>query len=249
MMIVAIIQARMESTRLPGKVLKKMCGKTVLQHIVARVSNSVNVNKVVIATSTNDADNAIEKMAQENNIICYRGSQNNVLERFAKCAEIFKPDIIVRLTGDNALIDFKIIDQGIQEFISDGTLDYLKYRDGLPLGMAVEIFKYSALMTAYHNATNDECLEHVTPYLYKNPDKFKIGKSSCNDRDLSNLRWTIDTQDDFELISLIYEQLYPKHGDNFEMLDIIEAYNEHPEWQTVNNRIEQVKVNYNGESN
>ena len=243
MKIIAIIQARMESTRLPGKVMKEICGKPILEHIVSRVKLSKKLDEVIVATSINKADDVIDLWAGRNKVSCFRGSQDNVLERFAKCAEIYNPDIIVRLTADNALIDADIIDKGIEEFLKENN-DYIYYKKGLPLGMAVEIFNYCSLKKAYQEADNMECLEHVTPYIYRNPDKFNI-KYYDNKDDLSNIRWTIDTVYDYTLVSNIYEKLYFTYGYEFGFDKILKTYLEHEEWNNINSEVEQVKISYN----
>lgn len=246
MKIIAIIQARMESTRLPGKVLKTICGKPILQHIIERVRFSKYLDEIIIATSNHKADDAIERFANKYNISVYRGSQENVLQRFAECAKLYKADLIVRLTGDNTLVDSDIIDKGIETY-QEEELDYLYYQEGLPIGMAVEIFRYEALVRAYKEASDKECLEHVTPYLYKNEDIFKIKRSVCKDKQLQKLRWTIDTEEDLKLVEAIYNELYPKYQEKFNLEDIMLEYNQHPEWNKINNSVQQVKVLYQGE--
>lgn len=247
MKVAAIIQARMESTRLPGKVLMEICGKPVLWHIVNRSLKSRYLEHVMIATSNNSADDKIYQFALNNSIDVYRGSQTNVLERFYRCALQYEPDIIVRLTGDNALIDPYIIDSGIEYFIQNEGIDYIYYREGLPLGMAVEIFTYQALKTAYDEAEDDECLEHVTPYLYKN-SKFNAKRVPGLGEDYSYLRWTLDTRQDYELITKIYETLYGNGERLFCFEDVIEQYKYHTEWKDINSNVEQVKVTYKGDT-
>lgn len=246
MKIVAIIQARMESTRLPGKVLMDICGKPVLWHIVNRASKSENLEQIIIATSQNAADDAIEKVALANEWEIYRGSQMNVLERFYKCAVQYDADVIIRFTGDNTLIDPHIIDLGINSFKETPDIDYMYYREGLPIGMAVEIFTFRALERAYKEATDEECLEHVTPYLYKNR-VFKAKRMSATGVDYSYLRWTLDTLQDYELITSIYKVLYKNPENIFGFEDIIRQYPYHTEWIGINSDIKQVKVRYEGD--
>ncbi len=244
--IIAIIQARMGSTRFPNKVLTELCGKPMLWHIVNRVRQSEFVSDVVIATSVEQADDAVEQMAKENNILCWRGSQNNVLERFYDCATKYQADIVLRLTGDNALVDAGLIDMGITYF-RENNFDYVYYREGLPLGMAVEIFTYAALKQAYENAEDAQCLEHVTPYLYKNPELFQCKHVPCVGEDYSHLRWTMDTKQDKELVMDIYENLYDKNQ-YFSFEDILKEYASHPQWLHMNEDVEQKKVTYSGEA-
>lgn len=245
MNIVTIIQARMGSTRLPGKVLMEICGKPVLWHIVQRASQSLYTNKIVIATSVEEEDNAIAEFAQKNGFLYYRGSQNNVLERFYQCAQKNEADIIVRLTADNSLIDAHIIDRGIAYF-KQNLYDYIYYTEGLPVGMAVEIFSYAALKQAYQNANDLQCLEHVTPYLYKNPHLFHARRIPCEGRDNSKLRWTLDTERDKQLIMQIYECLYNKNP-YFAYEDILEEYERHPMWQALNRDEQQIEITYQGD--
>lgn len=246
MKILAIIQARMESTRLPKKVLTELCKKPMLWHIFQRVSQSTYINHTALATSTNQADNELEEFAKRNNFFFFRGSQENVLERFYRCAALFKPDLVIRLTGDNALIDPKIIDQGVETYLQEPDLDYLYFREGLPLGMAVEIMRFDALERAFSEAGEPDCFEHVTPYLYKNPHLFHSKRVPNIGRDYSHLRWTMDTKEDYLLISSIYNALY-QEKQFFYYEDILNAYETHREWFTINSAIEQVKVTYTGE--
>lgn len=243
--IAVIIQARMESTRLPQKVLMNLCGKPVLWHIINRVKYSNKIDDVIVATSDHKSDDEIEKFALSYNIKCFRGSHNNVLERYYKCASHYKADIIVRLTGDNALVDFNIIDEGIGYFKKTNA-DYMYYREGLPLGMAVEIFKFKTLKEAYENATDKECLEHVTPYMSKNPDRFNSLRVKCIGDDNSDLRWTMDTEEDYKLIKDIYEALY-KEGKVFSYDEVLEEYKDHDNWREMNTNIRQIEILYKGE--
>lgn len=243
MKIIAIIQARMESTRLPKKVLMNICERPILDHIVERVKQSKYIEKVVIATSTNEADNEINEFARSDKIDCFRGSQENILERFYLCSQKYMPQIVIRLTGDNALVDAEIIDEGIEKFIKE-EVDYLYYREGLPLGMCIEIFTYSALEKAYEEAKDAECLEHVTPYLYKNK-KFKSMRASISGVDYSWLRWTVDEKEDLELVTKIYEYLYPLNP-NFNFNDILNAYKANPDWISINQNNKQKQLSYTG---
>lgn len=246
MRIVAIIQARMGSTRLPQKIMMDLCGKPMLWHIVNRVRRSRLVNDVVVATSVEQADDAVEQMAKGNGILFWRGSQNNVLERFYGCATQYQADIVLRLTGDNALVDAGLIDMGITYF-KEKEFDYICYREGLPLGMAVEIFTYDALKLAYENAEDTQCLEHVTPYLYRNPSLFRIMRVPCMGENYSHLRWTMDTEQDRNLIKEIYESMYYENP-YFSFEDILKEYGSHPQWMHINEDVEQKKVTYRGEA-
>lgn len=246
MKIIAIIQARTASSRLPKKILTDICGKPMLWHIVERTKQSSLVDNIIIATSDEKDDDEVEIFAKQFNIPYYRGSQHNVLERFWKCANHYNPDIVIRLTGDNAFVDPKIIDEAITVFINEKDIDYLYYREGLPIGMAVEVMKFSALTRAHAEASDSECLEHVTPYLYRNGEKFTSLRSTIVGEDYSKLRWTMDTVEDRNLVLSIYDILY-RENKIFHYNDIIEEYKKHPEWVNINNGVMQNHVFYKGE--
>lgn len=247
MEITAIIQARMGSSRLPGKVLMDICGKPVLWHVVNRISKSKYIGNIVIATSDDKTDDALSRFAENNGTYIYRGSQYNVLERYYKCACIYNASAIIRFTGDNVLVDPHIIDNGIEYFNRRKNVDYIYYREGLPVGMAVEIFTFRALETAYYEAVDSECLEHVTPYIYKNSEKYKIERVKCIGEDYNHLRWTLDTKEDYLLLSEIYGTLYKNERNIFYYEDILEQYKYHKEWQDLNSCVKQKKIIYNGE--
>lgn len=244
MNIVAIIQARVSSTRLPGKVLMKLGEKSVVENIVDRVNRSKFVDDVVVATSTESSDDEVEKVLNESGIECFRGSLDNVLERFYLCAKSKSADTIIRLTGDNALVAPDIIDEAVKEFQKQ-VADYLYYKTSLPLGMCVEVFTFSALERAYREAVDTECIEHVTPYIRKNPHIFKaVNYSNLKDIDYSKLRFTMDTRSDYEFVKKIYNHF---KTNDFSYLDIIRSLEEHPDWIKINCEVVQNEITYSGE--
>ena len=244
MSIVAIIQARMSSTRLPHKVLMKLGEKPVLGNIVDRIYESKMVNKIVVATSTEPTDNEIEVFCKREGIECFRGSLENVLERFFFCAKKYNAETIVRLTGDNALVDPSILDEGLQIFHSVMP-DYLWYKKRLPIGMVFEIFRASALEQAYKEATDDECKEHVTPYIRMNPQIFNVvNYIDEQDADHSDLRFTLDSLEDYEFIKKIYESFT---NNKFSYQDILDVLDEHPEWKQINAKVQQKTIKYRKE--
>ena len=167
--ILAILQARLSSSRLPNKVLKSILGKPMLLHQVERTQHSKKIDKLVIATSDNVSDDAIEKMCLDNNIEVFRGDLNNVLDRFYQCTRSFKPDHVVRLTGDCPLADWQIIDNMIQCYL-DKKLDYMATSLNFPDGLDVEVMTMKALAEAKYHATLPSELEHVTQYINKKND-------------------------------------------------------------------------------
>lgn len=243
MRTIAIIQARMTSTRLPKKVFLDLAGKPVLQNIVERINRAKYVDKAVVATSCEKSDDIIETFLKKNEINVYRGNLNNVLERFYLCAKNFEANVIVRCTADNALVDPGHIDLAIKEFMKNN-LDYIYYESNLPIGMCIEVMSFNALEKAYYGATDSECLEHVTPFIRSNPSIFKVKNfTNFQETDNSELRLTIDTYQDYELISKIYN--YYQTND-FCYSDIISVLEKFPSWKDINKSIIQNKVKYRG---
>ncbi len=230
-MILAILQARFSSSRLPGKVLKSILEKPMLLHQVERVKNSKMINKLVVATSVDSSDDDIEKMCLDNNIEIFRGNLHNVLDRFYQCAKIHNPDHIVRLTGDCPLIDWQVIDNMIQYYL-DEELDYITTSVKFPDGLDAEVMTMKALIEAKKNATLPSETEHVTQYISKNTNKFK-NKCFDFDKDLSHLRWTVDEPEDFVLVKKIYRRLY-KDNPLFLTGDILSLLERQPELTKIN---------------
>ena len=206
-MILAILQARMSSSRLPGKVLKKINNKPILQYEIERILQSKYIDKLVIATSTNKEDDEIENFAKSIGIECYRGDLDNVLKRYYDCALYYKADIIVRVTGDCPVIDPEVIDAVIETFKTTNA-DYASntIERTFPDGLDVEVFSFEILKKVYLQAKDKDDLEHVTKYIYTHPEQFKI-VSYKNDIDYSYIRWTLDTIDDFHFFKSFYEKI------------------------------------------
>lgn len=217
-MILAILQARMSSSRLPGKVLRPILDKPILVYEIERIKQSKKIDKLVLATSLNVEDDPLEELAQDLGIECFRGDLNNVLKRFYDCATLYNASIVIRLTGDCPVIDPQIIDEVIGLHIdsqSDFTSNTL-YRT-FPDGLDVEVFSYDTLKMVYNNASSKEDLEHVTKYVYSNKEKFKL-QNLQNDIDYSYIRWTLDTIDDFYFFKHFYEN---KKNTNFKWQEIL----------------------------
>jgi len=205
-MILAILQARLSSSRLPGKVLKPILGKPMLLHQIERVQHSKKIDKLVVATSQDSSDNLIERMCLDNDIEVFRGSLNNVLDRFYQCAKKYNPQYVVRLTGDCPLADWEVIDKVIDTCLKGG-FDYVATDLSLPDGLDAEIMTYKALTEAHKFASLPSELEHVTQYINKRPEKFKSGVLRFKE-DLSDMRLTVDEPEDFILVEEIYQQMY-----------------------------------------
>lgn len=236
-MNIAIIQARMSSSRLPGKVLKKFCNIPNLQHVYNRVSESKYIDKVLVATSTNESDNAIAQFCHKVEIPVFRGEEHDVLDRFYKAAVVSEckdEDVLIRITADCPLIDSEVIDVLINEY-SCGGMDYVSNTlvTTYPDGLDAEVFSFKALACAWRDAKLPSEREHVTPYIKKNPDIFSVHNVK-NSIDYSELRWTLDEVADYKLISIIYDELYPNNK-NFKMMDILRLLRRRPELRQINN--------------
>ncbi len=231
MKTIAIIQARMGSTRLPNKVLKPLAGKPMLIQVYNRVRAARHLNEVIIATTTAPKDNEIDVLCKKNGISCYRGSENDVLDRYYQAATLHQATNIARITADCPLIDPGVIDLIVDYFLKHD-LDYASntHPPTYPDGLDTEIFSYQALERAWKEARLQSEREHVTPYIWKNPSIFKIGHID-NDKDLSHLRWTVDEPDDYEFISRVYEN-FPNTLFSFD--DILNLLNKHLELNEIN---------------
>ncbi|MFA6761010.1 MAG: sugar phosphate nucleotidyltransferase [Sulfuricurvum sp.] len=204
-MVLAILQARMSSSRLPGKVLKLVLGKPILSYQIERIKKSKLIDKIVLATSINKDDDPLEDLAKRLNIECFRGDLNNVLKRFYDCATLYKADTVVRLTGDCPVADPKVIDDVIELHIdSDGDFTSNTIVRTFPDGLDVEVMSYETLKIVFENASTEDELEHVTEYIYTNKNRFIVNNFS-NEIDYSYMRWTLDTIDDFYFFKQIYE--------------------------------------------
>ena len=195
-MIGIVLQARMGSTRLPGKVLKKIGNKTLLEQIFYRLGFLKHPAKQVLATSINPNDNAIESFCLEKNIECFRGSEENVLERYYLCSVRYGFNHIVRLTGDNPFTDIEELDNLIDLHLKTKA-DYTHSFGQLPAGVGAEIFTYDALGKSYHKCTKDNQREHVNEYILENPGLFKIAVLTVPERKVRpDIRLTVDTEAD-----------------------------------------------------
>ena len=236
-MIGAIIQARMGSTRLPGKVLKSVGEKPLLLHMVERVRKSKKLDKVIVATSVLEKDNVIEDFCKENNIDYFRGSESDVLQRYYECAKSYSLDIVVRLTADCPLIDFFMIDKCIENFNANSELSY--YANTCPTNLSmypngsdIEIFSFNALEKANTLENSLEGREHVTHYMCQEKETFKTDMLK-NSQDWSGYRYTVDHHEDFEVISFLFDEINKKKIDGT-TLEIVKILDEHPDIKALN---------------
>ena len=243
MKIVCIVQARVGSTRLPGKVLKKICEKTVLEHDINRLRQAKNIDEIVIATTTKKEDDAIVDEAKRLNVKYFRGSEQDVLSRYYYAAKENKADVVVRITSDCPLIDSNISDEIIDFYFKNiEKYDYVSNTIDrtYPRGLDTEVLSFKVLERAFKEATLERDKEHVTPYIWDNPEKFRLAQYK-NDVDYSYLRWTLDTKEDYLLIKTVYKELY-KYKKNFGFNDVIELFDQKPNIRNINENIEQKTI-------
>jgi spore coat polysaccharide biosynthesis protein SpsF len=228
--ILIVVQARVSSSRLPGKVLLPILGKSLLFRMIERLKQSKYLAKIIIATSSEPTDDAIEQEANLMDVPCFRGSLDNLLDRHYQAALKYEAEIVVKIPSDCPLIDPKIIDKVFDfYFENEGKYDFVSnlHPASFPDGNDVEIMTFDCLKTTWQEASQPFELEHTTPYIWENPKLFSIGNyTSKNRSDLSMLyRFTIDYQEDYEFIKRVFEELYPKNkafscGDIIELLDV-----------------------------
>jgi spore coat polysaccharide biosynthesis protein SpsF (cytidylyltransferase family) len=238
--VVAIVQARMTSTRLPGKVLKEIAGKPVLWHIINRLRKTKLIDEIVVATTVNFADRQILELVHGMGIKAYAGSEADVLDRYYQTAKTLNADVIVRITSDCPLLDSEVVDKVISSFLRSA-LDYVSNtcvldnndcKQTFPDGFDTEVFSFAALKCAWKNASLVSEREHVTPYIWKNPQLFSIGHVSSTE-DFSNFRFTLDYEDDLIFIREVYDRLSDK-GLTFGLRDIVNLLETNPDLLEIN---------------
>lgn len=220
--VVCVVQARTGSTRLPGKVMEDIQGRPMLWHVLTRLTRCAGLDTVAVATTTEPSDDAIERWSEENGYFCYRGSTDDVLDRYYFTAKKLHAGTVVRVTSDCPLVDPYLIERIIDEF-SSTDCDYASAAGTWPDGLDAEVFTFSALEQAHREARLKSELEHVTPYIWKNTERFKVRSIEC-DRDLSNMRWSVDDARDLEFMRAVYGELYKEGGiiTTGEVLDLLE---------------------------
>lgn len=238
--IVVIIQARMGSSRLPGKVLKDIGGLPMLGWMLVRTRQSEYVDEVWVATTDDPSDDAVAAYCQQNQASCFRGSVFDVLDRFYQAAKTACADLIVRLTGDCPFMDPKVIDDTIRGFY-ETRADFCATRlpppfhRTYPIGLDVEVVSFKGLERAWREATTKFEREHVMPFFYDAPERFKVTLLH-HSTDLGHYRWTVDTPEDLELLRTIADAFDGKR--DFSWLDVLAVYDAHPEWQAINEQIQ-----------
>lgn len=235
-----LVQARMTSTRLPGKVLKQVLGKSLLEYQIERLQRVKLADEIAIATTTKKTDDPIIDLCDRLSVAYFRGSEEDVLERYYQAATEHKADAIVRVTSDCPLIDPQVINQVIDYYVQNqSTYDYVSncIKRTYPRGMDTEVFSFSVLEQAFKEATAQPDREHVTPFIHRQPERYRVGHVTYS-KDYSHHRWTVDTPEDFELIKKIIETLYPNEP-YFTLKDCLKLLQKHPNWYFINSDIEQ----------
>lgn len=232
-MILAILQARFSSSRLPGKVLLPILGRPMLALQIERLRRSARIDRLILATSLDKSDDGVEAFAKAEGVECFRGNLDDVLDRFYQAARPHKPDHVVRLTGDSPLADAALIDDIIREHLEQGN-DYTTnaVEPTYPDGLDAEVFKFSCLEEAWREAKLPSQREHVTPFINRQPDRYRIAHYK-REPDLSALRWTVDEPADYELVKIIYGELYPAKP-AFATADILALLKRRPELRDLN---------------
>jgi len=251
--IVAIIQARMAASRLPGKVLLEIEGRPMLGWAVERTRLAQTIDEVVVATTDNPADDEVEAYCRRQGYACYRGSQFDVLDRYYQAARLYKADVIVRITADCPLIDPGVIDATVSVFLGHpssviglpspvgGPYDFAAnrlpppWKRTFPIGLDTEVCSFAALETAWRQAQEPHQREHVMPFLYEQPERFSI-LHFTHDPDYGDLRWTVDTLTDLELVRQIVRR-FPGRID-FTWLEVLALVQREPELAQINAQVQ-----------
>lgn len=236
-MILAILQARVSSTRLPGKVLKPILGRPMLEMHLERLARSTKIDKLVVATSDRSDDAPIAELCDKLGVACFRGRLSDVLDRYYRAAQAYHPEIVVRLTGDCPLADPAAIDAGI-DYFQKNNFDYVSncVERTFPIGLDFEVFGYACLESAWREAILPSEREHVTPFIKNHPERFAIGHFS-GPVDLSHHRWTVDEPEDFAFVTAVYKALYD-HNPRFTTDDILALLEKNPDLMRINYHIE-----------
>lgn len=238
--VLCITQARMGSSRLPGKVLRQCLGRPLLQYHIEQLRKARSIEQLVVATSTEAGDDAIEAFCIEAGVACFRGSEQDVLDRFYQCALAEGAETVIRVTADCPLIDPALVDLLVAGYqAADGALDYACLDvDRLPRGLDAEIFSFAALQTAWREATRQNEREHVTPFIYGHPDRFELATVCPDNADHGDYRLCVDEQADFDVVSGILRALY-QEGASLSWRRITGFLDENPKLKARNQGVQQ----------
>jgi spore coat polysaccharide biosynthesis protein SpsF len=240
MRFLGIVQARMGSTRLPGKVMMDLAGRSMLERVVRRAGRARTLEGVVVATTVLPEDSVIEGLCREMSWPCFRGARDDVLDRYYRAASEWRPEAVVRISADCPFIDPGVVDRVVGEFL-DSHCDYASNTilpRTFPLGLDTEVLTWDALERAWREDTRADWREHVTPYVYRNPDRFSLHRVAYA-TDCSAHRWTVDTPKDLEFARSVYDCL---GADDFEWRDVLAVLEAHPHFAQLNRGVVQKSV-------
>ena len=254
--VVAIIQGRMSSSRLPGKILLDIDGQPMLMHVVERVRMAKTVNEVIVATTTDPSDAPVAELCEQRGIPCERGSLFDVLDRFYQAARAHQADVIVRITADCPLVDPWVIDRVVQAYY-DTKADFAAnrlpppWKRTYPIGLDVEVCSLTALERAWQEAKEPHEREHVMPYLYETPGRFHVHVVNA-EADFGHLRWTVDTPEDLQAVRGLYDLLDGRRDCTWQ--EILAIWQAHPELEGINRGVTHKKFDdvdqaYNRQNN
>lgn len=233
-MVLAILQARTSSRRLPRKVLQPLLGRAMILRQMERLNRSKEISKIVLATSIDESDDMLAATVETAGYALYRGSLDDVLRRYYTCAAEYAADHIVRVTGDCPLIDWRVVDDVVVRHLAEQN-DYTHTTERFPDGLDTEVMTFAALTRAYQEAKMPSEREHVTLYFRNNRELFRIGSVDAT-ADYSDLRWTVDEPRDFAFVEAVYTELFPRNND-FAMQDILALLDEKPALRAINQGI------------
>ena len=242
MRVVCIVQARMGSSRLPGKVMMDLAGEPMLKRDINRLKRAKTLSEIVVATTVEAADDVIEDLCERSGWAWFRGSEQDVLDRYYRAALAHTADIVVRITSDCPLIEPTIVDQVVGYFMTNrGRLDYVSNRlprPTFPIGLDTEVFSFQALQRAWQEDGNPAWREHVTPYIYMNPSMFRV-EGITDEVDRSYMRWTVDTSEDMDFVRKIYSRF---GSDDFSWTEVLSVLEQNPEWLEINRHVVQKSI-------
>lgn len=238
--VIAIVQGRMSSSRLPGKVLLDIGGQPMLARVVMRARRARTLDHVIVATTTDPSDEAIAEFCRERGFPCFRGDLFDVLDRYYQAARLYQAGVIVRLTADCPVLDPDEIDRTVKLLFETGaefTTNRLPppFKRTTPIGLDTEVCTFAALERAWREAKAKHEREHVMPYLYEDPGRFKM-KVADMEPDCSHLRWTVDTPEDLEVMRQIYAAF--QNDDGFSLAELLIMNKKHPEWQQMTSTVQ-----------
>lgn len=230
----------MGSSRMPGKVLRQICGKSLLELQVERLRRVPEASRVVVATSVGDADDVIASWCRGYGVDCFRGSEEDVLDRYYQAARHYHAEVVVRATADCPVNDPGVVSDVLNYLLRHlDSCDFVSnsLQRTFPYGIAAGAFKFACLEEAWREAADPAEREHVTPFIYWRPERYRLACVTSGG-DYSHYRWTVDTEADFELIRRIYEEIYPRNP-LFSWKDVLAVIEAHPEWSEINAHVEQ----------